>query len=238
MNQPASHTQDAPQLSAGFYGKHPAFGDFVTAGLSQALSDHLEYWLNTMLPDLRDGVAGAWEAHYDAAPIMRIWIGPALTPEGRGFCGMMAAARDKVGRRFPLLAGVEGATLAPPPVDTDQSYYDAIDDFLNGFVRGDHDARVMAAQFADAVLPQLTSAEPLPVTDFWAARPDGDVARLWSDVAEADAVRARASRSYLWRAAPDGSALYVTDGLPGAAVFAWMMGAPYTSPHTEGAVTR
>jgi len=43
-------------------------------------------------------------------------------------------------------------------------------------------------------------------------------------------IRAQATRTYLWRADAAGSALYVTDGLPGAAVFAWMMGAAYTPP--------
>lgn len=230
MSQVAHHMQDAPAVLAGFYGKHPAFGDFVTAGLSQPLADYLERWLNTMLPDLRDGVADAWEAHYDAAPQMRIWIGPGLTPDGRGFCGTMTATRDKVGRRFPLLAGLEGAAIAAPSIDPDQAYYDRIDNFLATYERGGEDARGMAAVFAAEMLPNVDSAEPLPATDFWAARQDGDVTRLWSDVAEADRARACAMRTYLWRASSEAAALYVTDGLPGAAVFAWMMGAEYAPP--------
>ncbi len=232
MNQSQHHSQ----IAAGFYGKHPAFGDFITAGLSQSLSDCIERWLNQMLPALRDGVADAWEAHYDNAPVMRIWIGPALTPEGRGFCGMMAAARDKVGRRFPLLAGVEGAAIAPPPTDPDQQFYDTIGGFLNGYARGDDDARAMAGRFADAMLPGLSAADPLPATDFWASRPDDNVIRLWSDVASADAARAQATRTYLWRSDQGGSALYVTNGLPGAAAFAWMMGAAFTTPENEAAM--
>jgi type VI secretion system protein ImpM len=232
VNKSLQHSQ----IAAGFYGKHPEFGDFITNGLSQSLSGYLERWLNQMLPDLRDGVSDAWEAHYDSAPVMRIWIGPALTPEGRGFCGMMAAARDKVGRRFPLLAGVEGAEIAPPPTEPDQQFYDAIDGFLNGYSRGDDDARAMAARFGDALLPGLSEADPLPATDFWASRPDGDVNRLWSDVALADTARALATRTYLWRSDQGSSALYVTNGLPGAAAFAWMMGAPYAAPGIETAL--
>ncbi len=223
------------EMRAGFYGKHPAFGDFVTSGLSQKLTDRLEYWLNVMLPDLRDGVADQWEDHYDTAPIMRIWIGQALTPGGRGFCGMMAPARDKVGRRFPLLAGIEGAKIAPPPADPDQGHYERIEAFLDGYTRGADDAPAMTAAFAEAIMTDLTPAEPLPATDFWAARKDGDVTRLWHDVAAADMARAQASRTYLWRASAESTALYVTDGLPGAAVFAWMMGAAYSPPHTDAA---
>ncbi len=225
---------EADTVLAGFYGKHPDFGDFVTAGLSPALSDRLEQWLNLMLPALRDGVADSWEAHYDAAPVMRIWIGPALTPEGRGFCGTMTAARDKVGRRFPMLAGVEGAALGPPSIDPNQDFYAQVDAFLAVYARQDEDARGLAQQFADAVLPSVTATQPLVATDFWAARQDGDAARLWMDVADADRVRSAAHRTYMWRTAPDGSALYVTDGLPGAAVLAWLMGAPYTPPQQEG----
>ncbi|WP_342077305.1 type VI secretion system-associated protein TagF [Yoonia sp. SS1-5] len=225
---------EAPAVHIGFYGKHPGYGDFVSAGLSKGLADRLEYWLNLILPDLRDGVADAWEAHYDAAPDMRIWIGPALTPDGTGFCGTMTANRDKVGRRFPLLSGMEGADIAPPSVDPDQSHYEAIEAFWKDYHRDGEDAKGMAALLAQAMDAGLNAATPLPATDFWAARPDGDVKRLWQDVATADQARAQASRTYLWRAGPDGSALYVTDGLPGAAVFAWMMGAEYTPP--QGAV--
>ena len=222
------------QVLAGFYGKHPGFGDFVTAGLSAPLNGRLEFWLNTVLPDLRDGVGGAWESHYDAAPQMRIWIGPLLCPEGRGFCGVMTAARDKVGRRFPLLAGVEGAGIAPPSVDPDQNIYDRIAGFLADYTRADEDARGLAAMFGAAVLRGLEPAEPLYAPDFWAARRDGDVVRLWQDVAAADQIRAQADRSYLWHADPAATALYVTQGLPGAAAFAWMMGADYTPPTPEG----
>ena len=233
MENAAEHMQGTPILRAGFYGKHPAFGDFVTAGLSPALADQLEQWLNVMLPDLRDGVSDAWEVHYDAAPRMRIWIGPGLTPEGLGFCGTMTATRDKVGRRFPLLAGVEGAAIAAPPVDPDQSLYDDIDSFLASFQREAEDARDMAALFADTVLPDLEELEPLQVTDFWAARHDGNVTRLWSDVADADRQRACAMRTYLWRVSDDAAGLYATDGLPSAAVFAWMMGTEYTPPEAR-----
>lgn len=221
-------------VSAGFYGKHPAFGDFVAAGLSAGLTARLEQWLNVMLPELRDGVAGAWEAHYDAAPMMRIWIGQALTPEGTGFCGTMIAARDKVGRRFPLLAGVEGAAIAPPAINADQSHYERIEAFLSSYQRGDADARGMAADFAGTIANGLEPGEPLPVTDFWASRQDGNVTRLWDDVAKADLMRAQAMRTYLWRAGQESTALYVTDSLPGAHVFAWMMGAQFVQPGQEG----
>ena len=232
MDDRADTSQRA--VLAGFYGKHPGFGDFVTAGLSAALVGRLEHWLNVMLPDLRDGVADAWEAHYDAAPLMRIWIGPLLGPEGRGFCGVMIAARDKVGRRFPLLAGVEGAAIAPPSVEPGQGIYEKIESFLTGYARAEEDARGLAAMFGAAVLPDLPAADPLEAPDFWAARRDGDVVRLWQDVAEADRIRAQADRTYLWHADPAATTLYVTQGLPGAAVFAWMMGAAYTAPAPVG----
>ena len=222
------------RVLAGFYGKHPGFGDFVTAGLSASMNGRLEYWLNTVLPDLRAGVGVAWESQYDAAPQMRIWIGPLLCPEGRGFCGVMTAARDKVGRRFPLLAGVEGAAIAPPSADPEQGIYDRIAGFLAEYTRAGEDARGLAEMFGDAVLPGLAPADPLDAPDFWAARHDGDVLRLWQDVAQADHVRALAGRSYLWHANATATALYVTQGLPGAAVFAWMMGATYTAPTPEG----
>ena len=226
----------AGPVTAGLYGKHPAFGDFITAGLSQSLSDCLEVWLNDMLPDLRVGVGDDWTRKYDAAPTMRIWIGPGLMPEGLGFSGIMAATRDKVGRRFPLLAGVEGGDIAPPVADVDQTLYAGIEAFLSAYRRDGDDARAFATKLTEAVASDLEKAHPMPLTDFWAARPDGNVARLWSDVKAADTARAQATRTYLWRSAKEGSALYVTDGLPRAAVFAWMMGAEYTPESSSEAV--
>jgi len=108
-------------IRVGIYGKHPAFGDFVTAGLPQASQDLLESWLNRVLPQLRDLWGEQWQAAFDAAPVMMFWIGPGLTAGDGALCGVMGPSRDKVARRFPLLEGVPGSGQRPPALDADPS---------------------------------------------------------------------------------------------------------------------
>jgi type VI secretion system ImpM family protein len=50
------------------YGKHPAFGDFLTAGLSGVAQDRIESWLNASLSTLKAAWGQAWEQGFDASP--------------------------------------------------------------------------------------------------------------------------------------------------------------------------
>ena len=110
------------QTRIGIFGKHPAFGDFLGAGLSGGLRELLEAWLNRMLPELRALWAGAWEQNWDSAPVLRFWIGAGLSG-GVGLRGVMIPSRDRTGRRFPLVVAQAGG---PPPVlDAAQDFYRA-----------------------------------------------------------------------------------------------------------------
>jgi type VI secretion system protein ImpM len=214
-------------MTIGHYGKHPAFGDFISAGLSDATRSMLEIWLNKVLPQIRADWAEAWEATYDSAPSIRFWIGERLTGAG-AFCGSFFANRDKVGRRFPLMIGVEGSDCPPPVIDPDQRIYEAIEAHVSGFTRqADMGAAGlnagMGAQIAPLVGPQI---EALPGS-FWATRPGIDVAQLWTDVAAADHARAATGRSYFWATGPANgmSALLVGSAMPDAGALGWLMSA-------------
>lgn len=222
-------------VTVGVYGKHQAFGDFVSSGVSAKLTDLLEQWFAHVMPSLRTGWGDAWEQNFDGAFPLRFWFGPDLTPENRGFLGVVRSSHDRVGRRFPLLAAVEGSTIAAPVLDQTQEIYASLEAGLSSYTRPQgSDAKGFAMHLASAMTPWT---EPLqlqpPTSGFWAARNDDDIARLWQDAATADQAHAIRGRSYVWRTDMDGSAVYVCQGWPDVTVIAWLMGAALDASMTQ-----
>lgn len=214
-------------VAIGVYGKHPAFGDFVSTGFSQPLVSLLEQWFAHVMPLLKSGWGDAWEHNFDNAHRLRFWFGPDLTPEGRGFLGIVQTSRDKVGRRFPLIAGFEGSALASPVQDQNQDTFLSLENALDRYERADgSDAKAFGLHMAQALTGFDATLQPQPATTgFWAARNDDDIARLWQDAAVADHEHAMRGRSYVWRSDKESSAVYVGQGWPDVDVIAWLMGA-------------
>lgn len=104
--------------AAGLFGKLPAKGDFVGRGLSAGFQAEFEAWLARTVEAARLSLGDDFRAVWDAAPVWRFWIGPGA---GMAPCaGVMAASRDRVGRRYPLAILIEGGpagrSLPLPPV--------------------------------------------------------------------------------------------------------------------------
>ncbi len=217
-------TDTSPSVAVGLYGKHPAFGDFVTNGLPETAQATLEKWLHHVMPAIRDGWGDGWGDLFDASPPIRFWFGGALVDEVGPILGVMAPSRDTVGRRFPLAAAVVGSDQPAPVHGSDQAIYVALTDAMRSFTRdSDTGASDYTAHVQAAVAPVLPGPATPIEPDFWAARGDGNLQRLWGDVAEVDHNRAAAARSYLWCEGPGGAAVHVTRGLPDAPVLAWLM---------------
>lgn len=207
--------------SVGIYGKHLAFGDFVTGGLPSETQTALELWLNKMLPALRDLDEATWQDRFDHAPELRVWFGAGLMPGG--FCGVIRPAQDKVGRRFPMVAGVTHCGQLPPMLDSGVDLYDALGVALDSFRRGSGDgAEEFAAHVLNMTAPVIALRED-STPDFWAARPDGDLGRLAGDIAIADHDRAAVGRSYMWVHGAGGVAIHAADQLQSADVINWLM---------------
>jgi len=190
-------------MALAVYGKHPAKGDFLEYGLSAALKPALEGWLDSVLAEAKASLGSDWQAVWPAAPMLRFWVGEGIW--GAPVAGVMAAAQDRVGRRFPLVLlalGDAGLSLPPPVIDPDQRWYDAACVHLGAQLRRG-DLPGPAALIEDAPQPALTDALPGPA-DFWAVRPGADVTGLLADIALTDHRRANAGRSYWWVAgSPD-----------------------------------
>ncbi|HXT81674.1 MAG TPA: type VI secretion system-associated protein TagF [Acetobacteraceae bacterium] len=101
----------ASAVSVGFYGKLPARGDFVQAGLSRDFTDPWHAWLQTVIAGSRTIMGESWLPAFLEAPVWRF----ALTD---GLCGkscvlgLMLPSVDRVGRYFPLTI----AALATHPL--------------------------------------------------------------------------------------------------------------------------
>jgi type VI secretion system protein ImpM len=200
------------------YGKHPAFGDFVTAGLSGVAQDRIEAWLNNSLQSLRTAWGEAWEQGFDSSPPLGFWVGSRIAGQA-ALRGAMIPSRDKVGRRFPLLAGHEGAGPLPPAVDPRDTDFCA---GIAGILAEMSPDPVKGAKGMMELLPEVEGEDVDPDPAFWAARDDGDTPQLWADVAFADHLRAAHGRSYWW-VMGNQTALYATESLPPPEALAWLM---------------
>ncbi|WP_308917897.1 type VI secretion system-associated protein TagF [Jannaschia sp. LMIT008] len=191
---------------AGWFGKLPARGDFVHSGLSDAVRDAVSAWLDGTLAEMRDRVGGDWAARFDAMPRLRFWLGSHVAAGGP-WAGVVAPSRDRVGRRYPIVAMAPGAA-APPTLDADRDRHDALDALIDTLLM-------------DGPAPMAASvrADP-PAAAVWAARGDGASDRLLFDVAAADYAAAAGARSYVWTE----GAVWCDTGLPGVDGLGWLTG--------------
>lgn len=209
----------------GIFGKHPAFGDFIGAGMSKPMQVALEEWMGAVLPRVRDNLGNVWQPFYDIALPLRFWLGEGVVPRAVGgpVAGVMVFSHDKVGRRFPLIALVEGMQFPPPTLIPDQRWYDALQSLML-----EHDTPDTAADLAQMfVLADGFLPAPFEGGDagFWAVHGAGAVEELLVNVAPTDHRRAVSNRSYWWSAgdASRTATFHSTEGWPDEAVFQWLL---------------
>lgn len=97
--------------TAGFFGKLPARGDFLRAGLPEDFIAPLDAWCRNCLEASRAALGDGWDEAWMNAPVWRFLLPP-------GACGALAAlgvwlpSMDKVGRHFPFLLCALGDSMA------------------------------------------------------------------------------------------------------------------------------
>lgn len=130
--------------ATGFYGKLPAHGDFIRRNLP---GDAVAAWDGWAASLLQAGPArlGAqpFAAAWDAMPCWCLSL-PGGACGAAPLCGVMAASRDAVGRRFPLL-------LAAPVADAAEGWFAALAEAAH--------MAIAAASPADALLASLPPPE-------------------------------------------------------------------------------
>lgn len=206
----------------GVMGKHPGFGDFVRAGVSDHVADGLDAWASATLQTVRTDLGDGWEPFWDSAQTLRFWMGRALF--GRTLAGVVRPSRDKVGRRYPLFLLIEGAAISPPMIAPDPWLFDALEAHLNSVLPGPGASSLLIG--TDQLVAAFSPEDPENSSILWAHRADGDLASLLADAAGVDHAQAAQGRSYWWappRHAPGNAVWLGMDGLPAAPSLGWLL---------------
>ncbi len=211
----------------GLFGKHPAFGDFIGAGVPAALQAAFEAWLSPALARISAGRGGDFAALYDQAAVIGFWIGAEVMAESARLPlrGVVVGARDRVGRRFPLVLVQYPAGPQPPPLAAEDGFHATASAGVVALLSQE------AVSVGDllALLPALPRPQAASADEsslFWAANPDHPAAAVWHGLAAADLHRAARGRSYWWtdlRPGFSASAVLACDGLPGPGALEWLM---------------
>ena len=213
---------------AGLYGKHPAFGDFISAGLGERWRTVAD-WAEAALGGWREAAGPDWQARFDAAPGLCFWIGPALAG-GQALRGAWVPSRDRTGRRFPLVVAQAGGL--PPVLDGGDEFYRAA---LAALARL---AALPAFEPREALagldLPPATGDAPSWPT-FWAVNPQLSPLHLLGQLAATDHAHAAAARSYWWFSGPAGdqAGVLACQGWPGPAELGWLIAGGQTEGDDE-----
>jgi type VI secretion system protein ImpM len=87
--------------SFGFYGKIPARGDFVRAGLPRDFVDGWDGWLQQVMAESRVLLADAWLPAWLEAPVWRFRLRSGVCGS-QAVLGVFMPSVDRAGRHFPL----------------------------------------------------------------------------------------------------------------------------------------
>ena len=151
---------------AGFYGKLPAKGDFLTRGLPREFIDRWDDWLQTGMNDSRQSLGDGWLQTYLTSPLWRFVVS-ANTLSAAPWAGVFMPSMDKVGRYFPMMIATELSTEAQPLLVAafSNSWFDAMEEQLLSALDNEH---LDMDQFDNAVqsvpMPESTALPPVSST--------------------------------------------------------------------------
>lgn len=139
-------------IATGFFGKIPATGDFVAAGLPRSFIDRWDRWISMELAARPD------EGELDS----RVWR---FTVPAGIFCdqpcaGAWRMSEDRVGRRYPFAIVAVGT--APGPED---AWFDAAALILAGAIENVRSQGWVGEQIA--TLPEPASVDGRERIAFW-----------------------------------------------------------------------
>jgi type VI secretion system protein ImpM len=87
--------------TAGFYGKLPSLGDFVTRRLPAQFVQPWDLWLRESIAASQTQLSETWLDHYLTSPLWRFVLAPGIAGQ-TGWAGVLMPSVDRVGRYFPL----------------------------------------------------------------------------------------------------------------------------------------
>ena len=114
MSQNALTAQADTAGTAGFYGKIPIRGDFITRHLPRSFIQPWDRWLQAALTHSREQLGEHWLDYYLTSPLWRFVLGSGLCSE-QAYTGVFMPSVDRVGRYYPLVVAA--------PLHTQQSTF-------------------------------------------------------------------------------------------------------------------
>lgn len=101
----------AAELQAGFYGKLPAHGDFVSRELPTGFVQPWDQWLQQSINGSRALLEEQWLDIYLTSPIWHFAFSPGLLDE-HAWLGIMSPSVDSVGRYFSFCIAMKLPAMA------------------------------------------------------------------------------------------------------------------------------
>ncbi len=92
---------------AGWFGKIPSLGDFVTRRLPMSFVEPWDEWLSAELSEARIRLGDTWAASYAQAPSWCFSLGAGVVDDN-AWHGILLPSFDRVGRQFPLTIALGG----------------------------------------------------------------------------------------------------------------------------------
>ncbi len=233
----ASHATPPP-TPAGWYGKLPATGDFVSRRLPSEFVAAWDGFLGDAIAGSKSLLGEAWLEHYLASPIWQFVAFPPLCGPG-AWVGLMMPSVDRVGRYFPLtICSRLGAV--PDTLDGADTLLDWLST-LEGAALGALNPDASIEDF-EAALERQCELTPLPAGRCGGDRPLGELRpepslfmlregpemSTWLAQAFSDPA-GFSGHSLWWSFAVDGDRVpaAVVRGLPGSQSYARMIGGAF-----------
>ena len=221
-----------PAVTAGWYGKIPALGDFASRRLPPDFIAAWDGWLQGAMSASRAALGEHWNATYLNSPIWRYLLLPGACGPG-SWAGIILPSVDKLGRQFPLTVavalevqpeaaaaalGANGWFRALEQVALDSLRIEATVDAL--------EQALAAAPYCAAVAAARWPAEARALGQWWAGHAAGPIMLRLADADAVPAVIAAGALHALADAGRGSSLWWTRDDVAGSAALLAFRGLP------------
>lgn len=101
---------------AGYFGKVPSHGDFVTRKLPQSFIKPWDTWLQEAIAISRQQLGGQWLEYYLTSPMYRFTLSPGICGPS-AWLGVLIPSVDRVGRYYPMTLSAATDPHSTPFID-------------------------------------------------------------------------------------------------------------------------
>lgn len=160
-------------MTAGWFGKIPALGDFTSRRLPPEFVGPWDTWLQASVAASRTALGARWLDVYLSSPLWRFALMAGCCGE-QAWLGVVMPSVDRVGRYFPftIAAPICASTVALDTVASDTEWYRATEEAAL--------AMLDSQASADDLEVLLGALPPLPQTGT-AVPDDSSLGRFWHE---------------------------------------------------------